>query len=404
MTDEELAGYARVVLAVGLDLRPGKDVAINAMIEHAPFARALAEEAYKNGARYVDLWYWDPHGKASRMRHAPAETLHETPAWLDARYADLAARQGTIVNVVGDPAPDLLSDADPARAGLDRMPGLQSRFDVQQNGSVEWTFAAYPTPAWAQRVLGRPDVDALWDHLARLMRLDAPDPVAAWRDRMAQLQVRCNALTEQQFSSIHLHGGATDLHVALPPRHRWGTAEIVSRAGIRHVAALPTEEIFTTPDPTGTRGTIAATRPLALSGTVVQDLQLDFGEGGRITDARATTGAEVVRGHLAVDDGASRLGELALVDDASRIQQSGLLFYETLLDESAASHVAWGSGIPDGHQDYDPRRPETEQDLPINRSATHTDFCFGGPQVDVDGIAADGTRVPLMRGERYVGP
>jgi aminopeptidase len=403
MTDEELARYAQVVLAVGLALRPGGDVAINAMIEHAPFARALAEEAYKNGARYVDLWYWDPHGKASRLRHAPTETLHETPKWLDARYADLAARQGTIVNVVGDPEPDLLSDADPARAGLDRMPGLQSRFDVQQNGSVEWTFAAFPTPAWAQRVLGAPDVDALWDHLARLMRLDAPDPVAAWRDRMAQLNVRCDALTEQQFTAIHLHGGATDLHVALPPRHRWGTAEIVSRAGIRHVAALPTEEIFTTPDPTGTRGTIAASRPLALSGTVVQDLQLDFGDGGRITDVRATTGADVVRGHLAVDDGASRLGELALVDDASRIQQSGLLFYETLLDESAASHVAWGSGIPDGHQDYDPRRPETEAALPINRSATHTDFCFGGPGVDVDGLTADGTRVPLMRGERYVG-
>lgn len=403
MTDEELARYARVVLAVGLDLRPGKDVAINAMIEHAPFARALAEEAYKNGARYVDLWYWDPHAKASRLRHAPTETLHETPAWLDARYADLAARQGTIVNVVGDPAPDLLSDADPARAGLDRMPGLQSRFDVQQNGSVEWTFAAYPTAAWARRVLGAPDVDALWEHLARLMRLDEPDPVAAWRARMDALTARCDALTAQQFSAIHLRGGATDLHVSLPARHRWGTAEIVSRAGIRHVAALPTEEIFTTPDPTGTRGTVAASRPLALSGTVVHDLQLDFGDGGRVTAVRASTGADVVRGHLAADDGASRLGELALVDDASRIQRSGLLFYETLLDESAASHVAWGSGIPDGHQDYDPRQPETERDLPINRSATHTDFCFGCPGVDVDGLTAGGARVPLMRGERWVG-
>jgi aminopeptidase len=404
MTDDELRAYARVVLAVGLDLRPGKDVAINAMIEHAPFARALCEEAYKNGARYVDLWYWDPHGKASRLRHAPAETLHETPAWLDARYAELAARQGTIVNVVGDPEPDLLAGLDPVRAGLDRMPGLQSRFDVQQNGSVEWTFAAYPTPAWAQRVLGTPDVDALWRHLARLMRLDAPDPVAAWRTRMDELDRRCDALTAQQFTTIHLHGGATDLHVALPPRHRWGTAEIISRAGIRHVAALPTEEIFTTPDPAGTRGTIAASRPLALSGTVVEDLQLDFGDGGRITAVRATQGADVVRGHLAVDDGASLLGELALVDDASRIQQSGLLFYETLLDESAASHVAWGSGIPDGHQDYDPQRPQTAEGLPINRSATHTDFCFGGLGVDVDGLRADGERVALMRGERYVGP
>lgn len=404
IAEEELAGYARVVLAVGLALRPGRDVAVNALVEHAPFARALAEEAYRMGARYVDVWYFDPHAKRSRLRHAPTETLHETPSWLDARCAALAERGGTIVNVVGDPEPDLLRDVDPARAGRDRMPGLQSRFDVQQNGSVEWTFAAYPTDAWARRVLGTPDADALWRHLRRLMRLDEPDPTAAWRARMDELNARCAALTREQFAALHLHGGATDLHVALPPRHRWGTAEIVSRAGIRHVAALPTEEIFTTPDPRGTRGTVAASRPLALSGTVVEGLQLDFGDDGRVTDVRARRGADVVRGHLASDDGASLLGELALVDDASRIQQSGLLFYETLLDESAASHVAWGSGIPDGHQDYDPRRPETERDLPINRSATHTDFCFGGPGVDVDALTETGERVALMRGESYVGP
>lgn len=404
MTDDDLTDYARVVLAVGLALRPGKDVAVNALIEHAPFARALAEQAYKMGARYVDLWYFDPRAKRSRLRHAPAGTLHETPSWLDARYAALAARQGTIVNVVGDPEPDLLAGLDPVRAGRDRMPGLRSRFDVQQNGAVEWTFAAYPTAAWAQRVLGTPDADALWRHLRRLMRLDEPDPVAAWKARMAELDARCAALTRAQFAAIHLHGAnGTDLHVHLPPRHRWGTAEIVSRAGIRHVAALPTEEVFTTPDPRGTRGRVVATRPLALGGTVVQGLQLDFGDDGRVTGVRADSGAGVVRGHLATDDGASLLGELALVDDASRIQRSGLLFYETLLDESAASHLAWGSGIPDGHQDYDPQRPETERDLPINRSATHTDFCFGGPGVDVDALTAAGERVPLMRGERYVG-
>ncbi len=405
MTDEELAEYARVVLAVGLALTPGKDVAVNAMIEHAPFARALAEQAYIMGARYVDLWYWDPHAKASRLRHAPAETLAETPAWLDARYRELAARQGTIVNVVGDPSPDLLAGVDPVRAGLDRMPGLQSRFDVQQRGEVEWTFACFPTDAWARRVLGEDaDAEALWRVIRGLMRLDEDDPVAAWRARMDALDARCGALTAAQFVAVHLHGGATDLMVSLPPRHRWGTAEIVSRAGVRHVAALPTEEIFTTPDPRGTRGTIAASRPLALSGTVVEGLQLDFGADGRVVEVRAARGADVVRGHLATDAGASFLGELALVDDASRINRSGLLFSETLLDESAASHVAWGSGIPDGHQDYDPLNPETEASLPINRSATHTDFCFGGPGVDVDGLHADGQRTPLMRGERYVGP
>ena len=401
MRAEELDGYARVVLDVGLGLQPGKDVAINGMIEHAPFARALAEAAYARGARYVDVWYWDPYAKASRLRHAPEATLDETPAWLDARYRELAARQGALINLVGDPAPDLLADADPARAGRDRMPVLQSRFDVQASNQVEWTFACYPTAAWAERVLGAPDVERLWQAIRRVMRLDAPDPVAAWTDRMDELHERCAYLTEQQFDAIHLHGGATDLTVGLNPRHRWGTARLVSRAGIRHIAALPTEEIFTTPDPSRTRGTIAASRPLALSGTVIRDLQLDFA-GGRVTEVRASTGADVVRGHLAIDDGASLLGELALVDDSSPLQQSGMLFYETLLDESAASHVAWGGGIPEGHQDYEPLRPETEAALPINRSATHTDFCFGGPSVDVTALRAGGERVPLMRGERWV--
>jgi aminopeptidase len=401
MTTDELDRYARVVLEVGLDLRPGKVVAVNAMVEHAPLVRALCEQAYGLGARYVDVWYWEPQGKAARLRHAPTETLHETPAWLDARYRELASAQGTIVNVVGDPAPDLLAGVDPARAGLDRMPGLKSRFDVQADGEVEWTFACCPTAAWARRVLGEPDVERLWQAIRRVMRLDAPDPVAAWKARMAELHERCARLTEEAFSAIHLRGGDTDLTVGLLPRHRWGTAELVSRAGIRHIAALPTEEIYTTPDPARTTGTVAASRPLALGGSVVRDLQLDFADG-RVVAVRASTGADVVRGHLATDDGASLLGEIALVDDSSPLQQSGILFYETLLDESAASHLAWGSGIPDGHQDYDPRRPATRDALPINRSATHTDFCFGGPGVDVTAIRAGGERVPLMRGERWV--
>jgi aminopeptidase len=401
VTDAELREYARVVLEVGLDLRAGKDVAINAMIEHAPFARVLCDEAYARGARYVDVWYWEPYGKAARLRHAPRETLPEVPVWLDARYRALAERQGTLVNIVGDPVPDLLAGLDPERAGLDRMPGLQSRFDVQTRGEVEWTFACFPTPAWAERVLGEPDVERLWQHIRTVMRLDAADPVAAWKARMAELERRSEGLTAAAFDAIRLRGPGTDLLVGLLPRHRWTTTEIVSRAGIKHLAALPTEEIFTSPDPARTSGTVAASRPLALGGTVVRDLRLHFREG-RVVEVEASAGADVVRGHLATDDGAERIGEIALVDDSSPLQQSGILFYEMLLDESAASHLAWGSGIPDGHLDYDPLHPETDAALAINRSATHTDFCFGGPGLDVVGIRPDGAAVPIMRGERWV--
>jgi aminopeptidase len=400
LTTEELRAYAAVVLEVGLRLRPGQDLAINGLIEHAPFARVLCEEAYARGAELVDIWYWDPHSKAARLRHAPAETLGRVPSWLDARYDDLAARDGALINLVGDPEPDLLADVDPARAGLDRMPGLASRFAVQSRGEVEWTFAAYPTDAWAARVLGQPDADALWRVLRSVMRLDEPDPVAAWQTRMRDLAERCAQLNALRFDALRFRGPGTDLTVGMTARHRWGTAEVVSRSGVQHVVNLPTEEIFTTPDPARAEGVVRATLPLALSGSLIEGLQLRFA-AGRIVEVSATTGAEVARGHIASDPGAARLGEVALVDSSSRVRQSGLTFYETLLDENASCHLAWGNGIPTGHLDFDPRQPRSAEELGINASATHTDFMIGGPDVTVYGVDARGEQRLLLEGEEW---
>jgi aminopeptidase len=400
MDEHELRRYARVILEVGVGLRAGQDLAINAHIEHAAFARLLCDEAYRAGAELVDVWYWDPHTKLARLSHAPAASLGRTPEWLDARYRRLAERAGALVNLAGDPQPDLLRDVDPARAGLDRMPALASRFEVQMRGDVQWCFAAAPTEGWARQVLGRADVDTLWGHLADVMRLRAPDPVAAWRARMDELHARCAALDEQSFDSLHYVGPGTDLRVGLPAGHRWGTAQLRARSGVQHIAALPTEEIFTTPDPRRTEGTVRASKPLALGGTVVQELELRF-DGGRIAAVHARHGAEVVRAQLQIDEGAGRLGEVALVDDTSPLQQCGVLFYDTLLDESAASHLAWGDGIPDGHRDYDSARPETLTGLPINRSATHVDFMIGSPDLTVTGVRRDGSRQVILDGERW---
>ena len=401
MTDDELRRYARVILEVGVALQPGQDLAANAHLAHAFFARILCDEAYALGAQLVDVWYWDPHTKLARLRHAPTDSLTRTPEWLDTRYRRLAERGGALVNLTGDPEPDLLGDVDPGRAGLDRMPGLTSRFEVQSRNEVQWCFAAVPCAGWARQVLGAPDVDGLWGHIADVMRLAAEDPVATWWVRMDELRARCAALDEERFDELHYVGPGTDLHVGLPDRHRWGTAELRARTGVRHVAALPTEEIFTTPDPTRTAGTVRASKPLALGGTLVEGLELRFADG-RATEVRARRGADVVRAQLALDDGACRLGEVALVDDTSPIQRSGVLFYDTLLDESAASHIAWGDGIPDGHRDYDPARPATLEGLPINRSATHVDFMIGGPQLTVTGVRRDGSRRTVLEGERWV--
>ncbi len=398
--DQDLRSYAAVILEVGVALQPGQDVAINAHLEHADFARLLCDEAYRRGADLVDVWYWDPHTKLARLEHAPSDTLSRTPEWLDDRYRGLASRRGGLVNLTGDPEPDLLRNIDPARAGLDRMPGLTSRFEVQRSHEVQWCFAAVPTTGWAQQVFGKPDVGRLWAELAAVMRLDADDPVQAWWRRMDELVGRCRELGDQRFDALHYLGPGTDLLVGLPARHRWATAELRARSGIRHVAALPTEEVFTTPDPLRTEGVVRASRPLALGGTLVEDLELQFA-AGRVSSVRASRGAAVVRAQFELDTGASRLGEVALVDDTSPLQRSGILFYDTLLDESATSHIAWGGGIPDGHADYDPLRPETLDALPINHSATHVDFMIGGPEVTVVGIRRDGTRRVILEGEKW---
>ena len=401
MTEQELRRYAGVILEVGVALTAGQDLAVNTHLDHAPFARILCDEAYRRGAHLVDVWYWDPHTKLARLRHAPLDTVARTPAWLDERYRRLAESGGALVNLAGDPEPDLLRGVDQARAGLDRMPGLTSRFDVQARNEVQWCFAAVPSERWARQVFGEPDVAGLWRLLATVMRLDTDDPVAAWWRRMDELSARCRTLDEHRFDAVHYHGPGTDLRVGLPAGHRWGTAQLRARTGARHVAALPTEEIFTTPDPARTEGTVRASKPLALGGSLVEELELRFVDG-RAVDIRAWRGADAVRAQLALDDGAARLGEIALVDDSSPLQQAGVLFYDTLLDESAASHIAWGDGIPDGHRDYDPARPETLDGLPINHSGTHVDFMIGSPDLTVTGVCRDGTRRDILDGERWV--
>lgn len=398
--EQELRNYAAVVLEVGLGFQAGKDLAINAWIEHAPFARILADEAYKRGAELVDVWYWDPHVKKSRLLYAPDASLSRTPAMLDERYRDLSERRGALMNIVGDPDPDLLKDVDPARAGKDRMPGLASRYDAQSSGKIEWNISAYPSDAWAQAVLGKPDALALWEAMKPTLRLDAADPVAAWKAHIAELTRRAEGLNAARFDAIHYEGPGTNLTVGLPKRHMWKHAESVSQAGIAHVVNLPTEEVFTAPDPHRADGVIRSTMPLALSGSLIEGLEFEF-KDGEIVRVDATSGAEIVRGYVAVDEGARRLGELALVDKTSSVYKSGLFFYNTLFDENASCHIAFGSGILQAHLDYDPVAPKTHQELGLNQSATHIDFMVGSPDVVVTGLQADGSGRVILANEEW---
>ncbi|MEU8248557.1 aminopeptidase [Nonomuraea sp. NPDC048916] len=401
ITPAELAGYAEIVFDVAVPIRADDRVLINAEIEHAPLARTLVEAAYARGARYADIWYFDPHAKRSRIRHADVATLAEVPAWLDARNEELARHHGVLVNIRGFASPDLLADQDPVRSALDRMPNLSSRQRLQLNNLVRWTMVPYATPEWARAVFGEPDEARLWEHLRSILRLDQPDPRAAWQERLDELLRRAEVLNELRLDRVRFEGPGTDLTIGLLPEAHWTAARLTSVQGQGFQANLPTEEVFTTPDYRRVEGRIRATRPLALVGTVIRDMELTF-TGGVVTDVRATTGADVVRTHQATDAGAARLGELALVDGTSPVGRSGVTYLETLLDENATCHLAWGAGLPPGVPAHLRERDAAGLDeAGVNSSGVHVDFMVGGPDVTVTGIRHDGTVIELLRGEEW---
>jgi aminopeptidase len=392
--------YAAVILDVGLGFRAGQDLAIDALTEHEPLARALAEQAYRRGGRYVDVWYFDPWLKASRVHHAARESLTWTPPWLDKRYEDLTARGGAFARIAGDPTPELLTGLDGHRAGLDRMPAVASRLRMQLDALVPWTVVCYPTPAWARLVFGEPDVERLWRDVGRFMRLDCADPAAAWRAHLGHLRSRAQQLTALQLRSVRFRGPGTDLHLGLIPGAGWEISAQTAATGQANVVNLPTEEVYTTPDWRQAEGVVRLTRPLSLGGVAAEDVQFTLADG-RIVDVQARSGGDVVRGLLASDERACRLGEIALVDRASPIGQTGLTYFNTLLDENATCHLAFGAGISQVIPGYAARSAAELDALGVNQAAVHTDFMVGGPGVIVTGERADRSTIDIVRDETW---
>jgi aminopeptidase len=395
--DERLARYARLAVRVGLNLQPGQTLAINALLEHAPLARAIAREAYDAGARYVDVLYTDQHVRRAHIQGAGDDMLAFSPPWLVKRFRDLGEEGGALCAITGNPEPELFADLDGDRVGRARMREVAEESLKLTDGLANWTIVAFPNEGWAQAVFGEPDVERLWDAVAAAVRLDAPDPVEAWRQHIDRLLQRAAALTERRFDRIVYRGPGTDLTVGLHEGGLWLAALDESHSGITHVPNMPTEEVFTAPDARRVDGTVRSTLPLQIQGNIVRDLQIRF-EGGRAVEVRASSGEDVMRAHVATDHGAARLGELALVDRDSAVGQTGLVFYDTLFDENASSHIALGAAIVQALAGAKELSGDERHGRGLNHSSIHTDFMIGSDELEVDGLAPSGESVPLLRG------
>jgi aminopeptidase len=388
---ELLERFADLVIGFAANVQKGQVVSIGSEIGKEKVTRAIAAAAYRHGAKFVDASYFDLHVKRARLLYADDDTLDFVPPWYGERILELGRLHAARVGLTGPGHPGLLSDLDPARVGRDQLPAVRETGVVVNERTTNWTAVPCPTRPWAELVHADLDPEDAWirlcEQIVHVCRLDTDDPIAAWRERAETLVGAAEKVTAQRFDALRYVGPGTDLTLGLLPSSKFLAARFETVDGIVHLPNLPSEEIFTAPDPTRADGIVRATKPLVLGGSIIRGLEVEFRDG-RAVRIDADENAEVLRSYAARDETADRLGEAALVDGEGRVGALDTVFFDTLLDENAASHIALGHAYT---------MCVDEQDAPkLNDSTIHVDFMIGSPEVSVHGIAVDGTETPVL--------
>jgi aminopeptidase len=405
--EQKLDLLAEVAVKVGLGLAAGQELVMTASLDALPLARRITEQAYRAGASLVTTLYSDDEATLMRYRHAPDAAFDKAAKWLyDGMGAAFKSGAARLAIAGGNPA--LLSNEDPDKVGRANRAVSQAyrpALELITRHEINWTIVACATPAWAAQMFpdAAPDeaMAKLWNAIFATTRIDEDDPVSAWKKHDANLQKRAAYMNQKRFASLHYRGPGTDFRLGLADDHLWLGGGTTAGNGLYCIPNMPTEEVFTTPHKDRADGTVTSTKPLSHQGTMIEGIQCRF-EKGRIVEARATRGQEVLQKLIDTDEGARRLGEVALVPHSSPIAHSGMTFLNTLFDENAASHIALGQAYTSCLRNGEKLTPEQLAAKGANDSLIHVDWMIGSDKLDIDGVSTDGSEEPLMRQGEWV--
>jgi aminopeptidase len=400
--EQKLDKLAEVAIRVGLGLEKGQELVMTASLDALPLARRITEQAYRAGASLVTTLYSDDEATLLRYRYAPDDAFDRAAGWLYDGMGE-AFKSGAARLAIAGANPGLLSNEDPEKVGRANRAVSQAyrpALTLITRHAINWTIVAAATPAWAAAMFpgDAPDValSKVWEAIFQTTRINTDDPVSEWKRHDATLQKRAAFLNEKRYAALQYRGPGTDFRLGLADDHLWLGGGTTAGNGLYCIPNMPTEEVFSTPHKDRADGTVTATKPLSHQGTMIEGIQVRF-EKGRIVEARATKGQEVLQKLIDTDDGARRLGEVALVPHSSPIAASGMLFYNTLFDENAACHIALGQAYSSCIREGDKLTPEQLAAKGANESLIHVDWMIGSDKLDIDGISASGATEPLMR-------